>query len=225
MQGYADMRCVAFAGSRRVAQGVLREVAGKVWELLVIAPEAQVLIFDEASSMPVEVDFRGTQDDVLARLAPATVSTPDATGKHDTTELEAGRGPGRPKLGVVAREVTLLPRHWEWLNAQRGGASVALRQLVEAARRADAGAAARRAAQDAAYRFMVVMAGDAPGFEEAVRSLYAGDLARLHGVADAWPADVRSHALWLAQRALGDYAPASETADATRVQIPLTSTS
>ncbi len=81
-----------------------------------------------------------------------------------TNQPAEPRGRGRPKLGVVAREVTLLPRHWDWLNAQPGGASVALRKLVEQARRANGDADRARAAREAAYHFMSAMAGDLPAF-------------------------------------------------------------
>ncbi len=91
-------------------------------------------------------------------------------------------GPGRPKLGVVGREVTLLPRHWDWLSAQPGGASVTLRKLVEAARKQGQGEQKIRQTQDVAYRFMYAIAGDLPGFEEAARALYAWDLGRLEEI-------------------------------------------
>ncbi|WP_107313666.1 DUF2239 family protein, partial [Burkholderia metallica] len=117
------------------------------------------------------------------------------------------RGRGRPKLGVVSREVTLLPRHWEWLAAQPGGASVALRKLVEDARRTHAAADRLRDAQTRAYHFMSAMAGDLPGFEEAARALYANDPARLAELVAGWPEDVRDHALALAR---GDLPPSAE---------------
>ena len=108
------------------------------------------------------------------------------------------RGRGRPKLGVVAREVTLLPRHWEWLNAQPGGASVALRKLVEQARRANGDADRQRTARDAAYHFMSAMAGNLPDFEEAARALFADDRRAFVALVAAWPADIRDHVIKLA---------------------------
>ena len=108
------------------------------------------------------------------------------------------RGRGRPKLGVVAREVTLLPRHWEWLNAQPGGASVALRKLVEEARRANGDRDRQRAARDAAYHFMSAMAGNLAHFEEASRALFADDRRRFAGLIASWPADIRDHVVKLA---------------------------
>lgn len=120
-------------------------------------------------------------------------------------EPETARGgPGRPKLGVVAREVTLLPRHWQWLSSQPEGASVVLRKLVEEARRANAGKDGVRRSQEAANRFMSVMAGDAPGFEEAARALFAGDAERFDQRVEGWPADLRDHAGTLARVALED---------------------
>ena len=76
---------------------------------------------------------------------------------------------------MVAREVTLLPRHWEWLAQQSGGASVALRRLVDQARRGTEDKDRIRRAQEAAYRFMSAMAGNRPNFEDAIRALFAGD--------------------------------------------------
>ena len=113
----------------------------------------------------------------------------------------APRGPGRPKLGVVAREVTLLPRHWDWLAQQPGGASVAFRRLVDAARRSGEDGDRVRRAQDAAYRFMSAMAGDRPHYEEAIRALFANDPARFEKLIAGWPADVRDHTLMLAENA------------------------
>ena len=194
----ADTRCTAFAGPRRIASGALRHVA------LVAQREAQagagaVLVFDDRSGRVIDLDLRGGSADLLRRLSESAVAV------RDGTEAEAPpprRGPGRPKLGVVAREVTLLPRHWQWLNAQPGGASVALRRLVEEARQANAGRDRRRAAQETAYRFMAAMAGDAPGFEEATRALFAGDAGRFEEHVAGWPEDVREHAALLAAEAL-----------------------
>ena len=144
------------------------------------------------------VYFRGSAGDVWRRLA-----QPDANqGAPD-----GPRGPGRPKLGVVAREITLLPRHWDWLNAQPGGASVALRKLVEEARRANGGKDRVRQSQEAAYRFMSVMAGNRPGFEEATRALFAGHRDRFDQLVAPWPKDVRHHARKLAADALDAQPP------------------
>jgi len=173
--------CTAFAGARRIASGDLKDVALKAKRVVDRGGPAPVLIFDDASGEVIEVDFRGTAAEVLGRL-----SEP------------APRGPGRPRLGVVAREVTLLPRHWDWLGSQPGGASVALRKLVEEARRAHAVKDHVRLAQNAAYRFMTTMAGDAPGFEEALRALFAGRLDDFERRIAAWPAGVRDQAKKLA---------------------------
>ncbi len=193
-----DTRCTAFAGTRRIASGALRHVA-LVAQREHQAGAATVLIFDDRTSHRIEIDLRGSSADLLRRLADAEVAVkPEA----DADAPAPRKGPGRPRLGVVAREVTLLPRHWHWLNAQPGGASVALRRLVEEARRACAGRDRRRAAQESAYRFMSAMAGDAPGFEEAIRALFAGDAAAFEEHTATWPDDVRDHAALLAADAL-----------------------
>ena len=160
-----------------------------------------MLVIDDDTGQVVDVDVRGSEAQLAARLAARAAATPTrASGAPDGDESSPAttRRRGRPTLGVVGREVTLLPRHWEWLNAQPGGASAALRRLVDAARRDQAPRAEERRRQDAAYRFMHAVGGDLPGFEEAARALFAGDRARLAAIAGEWPADVRDHAMMLA---------------------------
>jgi hypothetical protein len=196
----SERRCTAFEGTTRVAAGGVARVAAEVKAILDRSGERSVLIFDDVTSEVIEIDFRGTPGDVMDRLPVAPgqgLGTVIATG----AAREAPRGPGRPRLGVVGREVTLLPRHWEWLNGQPGGASVALRRLVDEARHASEGADRLRRAQEAAYRFMSAMAGDQPGFEEATRALFAGDASRFDAQVSAWPADIRDHATRLAEAA------------------------
>ncbi|MDR6501654.1 hypothetical protein J2785_004831 [Burkholderia ambifaria] len=194
----------AFDGHRRLASGPLATVALAVRQAAGDAMSGTILIFDDATGRSIDLDLRGTADDIRARYAPPG----DASGAAGEP-VGAGeqRGRGRPKLGVVSREITLLPRHWEWLGAQPGGASVALRKLVEDARRTHAAADRRRDAQARAYHFMSAMAGDLPGFEEAARALYANDPARLAELIAGWPDDVRDHALALAR---GDLPPSTE---------------
>ncbi|OAJ63963.1 DUF2239 family protein [Paraburkholderia ginsengiterrae] len=192
--------CTAFEGHRRIASGTLPEVALAVSAVLARGEQAPVLVFDDITSRPVEFDLRGTPDEIVARLASAD-STQATAPNAGASEDDAPRGRGRPKLGVVAREVTLLPRHWDWLNGQSGGASVALRKLVDAARAASENKDRQRAAQEAVYRFMTALAGNLPLYEEATRALYAGDRARLGEIVAAWPEDVREHVSRLAERA------------------------
>ncbi|WP_175700268.1 DUF2239 family protein [Burkholderia ambifaria] len=194
----------AFDGHRRLVSGPLATVALAVRQAAGDATPGTILIFNDATGRAIDLDLRGTADEVRARYAaaPADASAP--------ASADEPRGRGRPKLGVVSREVTLLPRHWDWLAAQPGGASVALRKLVEDARRTHAAADRRRDAQARAYHFMSVIAGDLPGFEEAARALYANDLARLAELIAGWPDDVRDHALALAR---GDLPPSTEDSD------------
>ena len=190
--------CTAFEGSRLIASGPLEEVAVAVKRVVERRDHEPVLIFDDRSAETVELDLRGTVGDVVKRLAAPAEEPP--------------RGRGRPRLGVVAREVTLLPRHWDWLNEQPGGASVTLRKLVEQARHANQGRDALRLGREALYRFISVMAGNAPGFEEATRALFAGDRARFETFSRRWPKDVRDHALRMSGPAFDPLPPEKGTA-------------
>jgi len=185
----------AFAGQRRLASGSLAEVALAARRGDAGAAEP-IAIFSDSTGRAVDLDLRGSTDDVLARLPDAATASPTS----DAVPPSEPRGRGRPRLGVVAREVTLLPRHWEWLTAQPGGASVALRKLVDEARRSSGDRDRQRAARDAAYHFMSAMAGNLPHFEEASRALFADDRRRFIGQIAGWPADIRDHVVRLAYR-------------------------
>lgn len=183
----------AFAGLQRLASGALADVALAVKRAG--TTPAPIAIFDDRTGRAVDLDLRGSDADILARLPHhAADDTPCAPPAGEP------RGRGRPKLGVVAREVTLLPRHWEWLNAQPGGASVALRKLVDEARRASSDKDRAREARDAAYHFMSGIAGDHPHFEEAARALFADDRRRFAELIAEWPTDIRDHVIALAYR-------------------------
>ena len=182
----------AFQGPRRLVYGPAGEVA-LVVKRVAQRPDAPIIIFEDATGRSIDFDLRGGDREVLARLA-KLIPPP----VEETAPTAEPRGRGRPKLGVVAREVTLLPRHWEWLGAQPGGASVALRKLVDEARRASGDKDRERQARDAAYHFMSTMAGNLPQFEEASRALFADDRRRFTGLIADWPADVRDHIVKLA---------------------------
>ena len=196
---------IAFAGTRRIHSGSPAEVAGAA-KRAVDDGEQAVLVFDDANRV-VDIDYRGSQEDVIARLGlvddASTQSNGNGKAEDASPYLEspAPRGRGRPRLGVVAREVTLLPRHWDWLATQPGGASAAVRRLVDAARQSSADKDRRRTAKESAYRFISAMAGNEEGFEEATRALFAGDEARFVAMSDSWPRDVRDHARALAGQA------------------------
>jgi hypothetical protein len=196
----------AFVGSRRVSAGSLRDVALAVKSVVDAGERQPPLIFDDSTGQVVDVDVRGTDTEVVARLPAADhVGSDDGSeaGERESPyrEAAAARGRGRPKLGVVAREVTLLPRHWEWLATQPGGASAAVRRLVDAARQASAEPDRIRQAKESTYRFMSAIGGNEAGFEEATRALFAGQPARFLEMTETWPADVRDHARALAARA------------------------
>ncbi len=167
-----------FESETLVSHGPLEEVASAARRRLDEQPDAILALFADDTGRPVDLDLRGSVSDVLARLRGPPMEP---------------RPRGRPRLGVVAKEVTLLPRHWEWLAGQPGGASVTLRKLVESARRASSPADATRRAEEATYCFMSSMAGNYPGFEEASRALFAHDYPRLDALIAGWPVDIRDH--------------------------------
>jgi hypothetical protein len=177
----------AFAGDELIASGELETVLVQTRRRLDRGDDPVVLVFEDQSGTQIDFDLRGTPEEVLERLGahPLFASRP--------AQVRPRTGPGRPRLGVVSREVSLLPRHWQWLERQPQGASAALRRLVDGARRNEPDAGRARAAREAAGRFMTAMAGDRPGFEEALRALYAGDRKRLEGCVEGWPPDVRRH--------------------------------
>ena len=185
--------CTAFVGTRHLASGSLIDVALAVKAAEMAGRDDPILTFDDTTGAVVDLDLRGDTADIVARLAPPSDQHAAATEIAETPM----KGPGRPKLGVVAREVTLLPRHWEWLARQPGGASQMLRRLIDEARRADNGATQAKAARDRTYRFLSALAGDLPGFEDMSRALFAGDQATFVKLMAPWPADVRRHALKL----------------------------
>lgn len=185
----------SFMGHRRIASGPMLTNVLAVKKVLESRVNDPVLIFDDVTGRFVDVNTQGTDEELAQRYAP--VDAPEV--EVEQTEEEAPRGRGRPKLGVVPREVTLLPRHWDWLATQPGGASVALRKLVEEARRASAAKDQRRQAQERAYNFMTAIGGDLPGFEEAMRALFADELERFKTLLAGWPEDVRDHAIKLVQ--------------------------
>jgi uncharacterized protein len=196
---------IAFAQNKCLASGKPKDVVTAAKLFSDTHPTTNILVFDAVTSATIELDLRGAMTTVLRRL-PKTLQEETAP---EPVPVSNRTTPGRPRLGVVPREVTLLPRHWEWLASQPGGASVALRKLVEHALRSSKSADRKRRAQESAYRFMLDMAGDNPGFEEASRALFAGDRERLQQLIAKWPRDVRQHLLTLAN-ASSDEDAASE---------------
>ncbi|CAG2141495.1 DUF2239 family protein [Cupriavidus plantarum] len=182
-------QATAFAGDQRLASGSYLEVALAIRDAVASGSDATVLAFDDATGRQIDFDLRGTDADIAARLAaPEAPNATNAGGERKRA--------GRPSLGVAAREVTLLPRHWEWLGDQPGGASATLRRLVDAA--STSPEADMRRAQQTADRFMSVMLGNQPGYEEASRALYAADRERFMTLSRKWPKDLREHARKLA---------------------------
>jgi hypothetical protein len=190
--------CTAFVGQRLLVAGPLHEIAVAVKAASRDATDS-ILVFDDASGRVIDLDLRGTKADIVARLSHPAVDQQPADAS-----VEEKRGRGRPKLGVVPREVTLLPRHWDWLAAQPGGASVTLRRLVDEARRNGASSERQREAREIAYRFMSAMAGNLPGFEEATRALFAGDGRKFAAHIARWPEAIAAYATKLATQSFVD---------------------
>ncbi len=202
---YLSRPCTAFEGFMRLAQGPLIEVVLAVKSAVDTNGLTPILVFDDSTGRTLEFDLRGTTADVVARLpqhpvlsAGAVAVAHRAVTDNPQAAVAETRGRGRPKLGVVGREVTLLPRQWEWLSAQPGGASVVIRKLVDEAKRSGGASEKTRTAQEAAYRFMATMAGDLPGFEEATRALFAGDRTAFAVQVADWPEHIRAYATRLA---------------------------
>lgn len=175
---------VAFSGARLVASGGLREVLPILKQRFDHDRSDMVLVFQTDTGRQRDFDLRGTLDEVLDRAAP-----------------EPSKGPGRPRLGVVSREVSLLPQHWDWLEAQPAGASAALRRLVDAAIKHQPGKERARRMREAVSCFLTSIAGDRPNFEEACRALFAGESERFAALIDRWPKDIRDLALRQEQEA------------------------
>lgn len=183
----------AFEGHKKLAQGSLEDVVLKTKRRLKTDATASILIFSDLTGKEMDFDLRGTEKEILQRLQAFIVVDDSAPPKHV--------GPGRPKLGVVAREVSLLPRHWEWLATQSGGASATLRRLVEGEMKNTSGREQTRAAQDRTYKFMSTLAGNLPRYEEALRALYAKDKKKFREQIADWPSDIKSHSLELSEGA------------------------
>jgi len=192
MTDASSRTCIAFVGDQAIASGLLAEVVAAIMARENSGLRESVLVFDDLSGEVIDLDLRGTVAEAVGRLE--TVQQTQPKGAPVTSKP---RGRGRPRLGVVPREVTLLPRQWDWLAAQPGSVSQVLRKLVDDARRADNGHA-QRAARERTYRFLAAKAGDLPGYEEAIRALFAGDGTGFGERMESWPPDVRNYALRLA---------------------------
>lgn len=194
METQANKTFTAFLGTELAASGTLGKVAVDLRSKLKKRLHDVPLVFDDDSGNPVELDLRGSPTEVAARYTDKIPSDQSASSE----ERPATPSRGRPRLGVLAREVTLLPEHWTWLASQPGGASVALRKLVHEARQANVTRDQRRRTYERTYKVMVALAGNLPGFEESSRALFGGEFDRLAELANSWPADIRNYIMRLA---------------------------
>ena len=169
-------RFACFCGPGRIAEGALSDVALAAWRLAQAEPQKTTLTFNRDSGAVVDLNLNGTEHDVATRYSEVDEALPKR---------------GRPKLGVVPREITLLPRHWEWLARQPGGASATLRRLVDSARKDRAAQDVARERVTAAYNFMAAIAGDFPLFEDASRELFSHNFARFETLIANWSPDIQ----------------------------------
>jgi uncharacterized protein len=167
----------AFVGETQIVSGSLETMLTRIKTEFDHDAGTLFLIFEDQSGRQVDFDLRGTLTEVLARALPAPTKS----------------GPGRPKLGVVSREITLLPRHWAWLEEQPNGASAALRRLIDEVRKQESDGPEARVAREAVGRFLTAMAGNLPGYEAACRALYAVDRSSFEILIQAWPRDIRAY--------------------------------
>jgi hypothetical protein len=181
--------CTAFLQHQRVAAGSYADVAQALAAMDLTA--GGLLVFDDATGS--QVDYPWPEGYVWPQ--------PDGGVAELDAEPAAQPSVGRPKLGVVAREVTLLPRHWEWLAQQRGGASAALRRLVDEARRTTVEQDNERRIKENSYRFMSAIAGALPGYEEAARALFGHDGKLFAERIAHWPADIQAYLAWMTRDA------------------------
>ena len=176
----------AFSGNRLIAFGSLLDVVRASKAHVDAIEDPRLLIFEDRTGRQIDFDLSGTVADVLARAMPA----PERIG------------PGRPKLGVVSREISLLPRHWEWLEAQQQGISAGLRRLVDEASKRNPREQRAKKGREALSKFMTTMAGNLANYEEANQALFASQNARFEELIAGWPEDIRAHLLRVLEESL-----------------------
>ena len=156
-----------------VSRGSLEQI---IVQVKAIDMNIEPMVFEVDSCRRIDFSWYGDA---------ATVFANASTDKPQTSKR------GRPKLGVKAKEVTLLPRHWEWLSTQKGGASSALRRLVDEAQKNASTEDVICSQQQQLDKFMLAFLGDEPGFEEASRALYRNSKISFEAAIEVWPADIR----------------------------------
>jgi len=196
----------AFCGITCISRGSIETVAVAAKIMVDAGEKSRIAIFDDQTGQTIEIDFRGNPDEVVERLAEHPLLRVESESGQSAVG-ERRPGPGRPRLGVISREISLLPRHWEWLAKQEGGTSGALRRLVEQARKLGQRKDLVREAQTAVHRFMWDMAGNQPHFEEASRAFYARDYETMQTLIKSWPTDIRAHVKRLVQRLMAAEQP------------------
>jgi hypothetical protein len=180
----------AFNNTDLFHQGDLSEVVLKIKDHIGKAENTTITVFSDATGKTIDFNFQGTKKDVQKRL---DVFVSESSLTNTIT------GPGRPKLGVISREISLLPTHWEWLSTQPGGASAILRRLVDEARKKSLNTPSIKSIQEKTHRFISAIAGDLEGYEEVLRAMYRKDEDQFLIHMSSWPNDLKTHALFLSK--------------------------
>lgn len=176
----------AFDGSKIISQGTLAHIALSLKQKTREQKTATLLVFSDLTGRQIDIDLSGTDKQVLDRLK-----------VYSPQELQANTGAGRPKLGVMPREISLLPNHWEWLLNQDGGSSAVIRNLIDEKMKSRSKDKVK-SAQETTYKFLSAIAGDLPNFEEAIRFLYRKDKKKFSELISSWPKDIIKYSMMLA---------------------------
>ena len=176
----------AYGPTSCIGQGELTDVALAAHRFLRTHPDQSALILQDSTCQIIDLDLSGDEA-LLERKA-----------NHYPIRSQA---PVPDSKDPITGEITLLPRHWQWLAEQGGNASATLRRLIDEARRDPKQKADNecRRRQQLTYRFCQALCGDFQGYEDALRALYAADKDSFKTHISTWPADFALRAEALAE--------------------------
>jgi hypothetical protein len=181
----SEFTYTAFGNGKLIVHGGLDDVVTKIKRWYDKYSNGTLLVFNDFTGKTMEFDLRGSEKEVLQKI--------EMFLPQEIVVVSAR--PGRPKLGVVTREVSLLPQHWEWLASQPEGASAALRKLVEGAKKNLVMKESVKQVQERAYKIMSILAGDLPQYEEALRSLYRRNEENFKQHIASWSPDIKDYVM------------------------------
>lgn len=174
-------RYTAFRGDTRIITDSLFNVALALQK----QSEMNVLVFNDQTGQQIDLDLSGSEDDLKQRY----------------TEVEYVKKVGRPKLGVISREITLQQKHWNWLDQQSSSASAVIRKLIDKELNDPSSESNIMLAKQAIDHFMLAMLGNMPNYEEATRALYQGNKSHFLALIHNYPKDLKVYLELKAQTA------------------------